>query len=164
MKDIRIGQGWDVHSFVKDRPLFLCGVQIPHPMGLQGHSDADAPLHALTDALLGALALGDIGAFFPDTDPKYKGADSVVLLQEVLSLEAFAPWEIGNIDMTITTEKPKLRPYMDLMRARLSEILHIPVEDISIKGKTCEKLGYIGRGEALEASAIVLLTRKKDLQ
>lgn len=162
MRKIRIGEGWDVHSFVEGRPLILCGVTLPCSMGLKGHSDADAALHALTDALLGALALGDIGSFFPDTDPQYKDADSSLLLQKALSHEAFASWEIGNIDMTITTEMPKLRPHIDLMRKRLSELLHTDMENISIKGKTNEKLGYVGRGEALEARVVVLLFRKEE--
>ena len=161
MVPIRIGQGWDVHSFTPGRPLFLCGVEIPFEKGLLGHSDADAPIHAVIDALLGALALGDIGKFFPDTDPEFKNISSVLLLEKVLSHEAFSQWEIGNLDLTITTEKPKLRPYMDSMREKLSQILHTGMENISIKGKTCEKLGYIGRGEALEAAAVVLLYRKE---
>lgn len=163
MRSIRIGEGWDVHRFTENRPLILCGVKFPHyPMGLLGHSDADAPLHALMDALLGALALGDIGAFFPDTDPKYKNADSCELLKEILAHEAFSSWEIGNLDMTITTEKPKLRPCIDTMRERLSQLLHTDMENISIKGKTNEKLGYVGRGEALEARVVVLLFRKEE--
>jgi 2-C-methyl-D-erythritol 2,4-cyclodiphosphate synthase len=140
--------------------MMLCGVEIPCNYGLAGHSDADAPLHALTDALLGALALGDIGKLFPDTDQAYLNADSVVLLQKAYSLEAFREWEISSIDITIVAQKPKIAPHTEAMRARIAGALNIDVDCVSIKGKTTEGMGFCGRGEGLQTFAQVLLERK----
>ena len=160
MEEIRIGHGWDVHRFTEERPLILCGVKIPHSHGLLGHSDADAPVHALIDALLGALALGDIGTFYPDTDPAYKGADSMQLLEKTLQMPPFPQWEIINIDLNIITQKPKMLPHIPAMKENLAKVLSLDLSRISIKAKTNEKLGYIGNGEALESSAVVLLRKK----
>lgn len=160
MEELRIGHGWDVHRFTKERPLILCGVNIPHAHGLLGHSDADAPVHALIDALLGALALGDIGTFYPDTDPAYKGADSMQLLEKTLQMTPFPQWEIINIDLNIITQKPKMLPHIPAMKENLAKVLSLDLSRISIKAKTNEKLGYIGNGEALESSAVVLLRKK----
>lgn len=157
--DIRVGQGCDTHRFESDRKLILCGVEIPFEKGLAGHSDADAAVHALIDALLGALALGDIGHFFPDTDAEWKDADSMELLKKVLSAPAFSAWRIGNADLTVITQKPKLAPYMAQMRSRLAEALHIPVDRVSVKAKTNEGMGFVGRLEGLEAQAVVLLMK-----
>ena len=160
MEEIRIGYGWDVHRFTEERPLILCGVKIPHSHGLLGHSDADAPVHALIDALLGALALGDIGTFYPDTDPAYKGADSMQLLEKTLQMPPFPQWEIINIDLNIITQKPKMLPHIPAMKENLAKVLSLDLSRISIKAKTNEKLGYIGEGEALESSAVVLLRKR----
>lgn len=160
MEELRIGHGWDVHRFTEERPLILCGVQIPHTHGLLGHSDADAPVHALIDALLGALALGDIGTFYPDTDPAYKGADSMQLLNKTLQMSPFPQWEIVNVDINIITQKPKMLPHIPAMKENLSNALSLDLSRISIKAKTNEKLGYIGEGAALESSAVVLLRKK----
>ena len=160
MDELRIGHGWDVHRFTEERPLILCGVKIPHTQGLLGHSDADAPVHALIDALLGALALGDIGTFYPDTDPAFKGADSMELLRKTLQMTPFPSWEIVNLDINIITQKPKMLPYIPKMKENLAGILSLDLSRISIKAKTNEKLGYIGNGEALESSAVVLLRKK----
>lgn len=160
MEEIRIGHGWDVHRFTEERPLILCGVKIPHSHGLLGHSDADAPVHALIDALLGALALGDIGTFYPDTDPAYKGADSMQLLEKTLQMPPFPQWEIINIDLNIITQKPKMLPHIPAMKENLAKVLSLDLFRISIKAKTNEKLGYIGEGEALESSAVVLLRKR----
>jgi 2-C-methyl-D-erythritol 2,4-cyclodiphosphate synthase len=153
----RIGQGFDVHRLIPDRPLILCGVKIPHSLGLKGHSDADVAVHALMDALLGALALGDIGQWFPDTDPEYKGADSIKLLAGLLENEHFAAYEIMNIDITIIAEKPKLMPYIDQMKTNLAEVLDCAPDRVSVKATTTEGLGYCGREEGIAASAVVLL-------
>ncbi len=160
MDELRIGHGWDVHRFTEERPLILCGVKIPHTQGLLGHSDADAPVHALIDALLGALALGDIGTFYPDTDPAFKGADSMELLRKTLQMTPFPSWEIVNLDINIITQKPKMLPHIPAMKENLAKILSLDLSRISIKAKTNEKLGYIGNGEALESSAVVLLRKK----
>ena len=160
MEELRIGHGWDVHRFTEERPLILCGVKIPHTHGLLGHSDADAPVHALIDALLGALALGDIGTFYPDTDPAYKGADSMQLLNKTLQMSPFPQWEIVNVDINIITQKPKMLPHIPAMKENLSNALALDLFRISIKAKTNEKLGYIGEGAALESSAVVLLRKK----
>ena len=160
MDELRIGHGWDVHRFTEERPLILCGVKIPHTQGLLGHSDADAPVHALIDALLGALALGDIGTFYPDTDPAFKGADSMELLRKTLQMTPFPSWEIVNLDINIITQKPKMLPHIPAMKENLAKVLSLDLSRISIKAKTNEKLGYIGNGEALESSAVVLLRKK----
>ena len=158
--DIRIGQGYDSHRFESGRALILCGVKIPFELGLAGHSDADAPVHAVIDALLGALALGDIGHFFPDCAPEWKDADSLDLLRQVLENPAFASWRIGNIDLTIIAQKPKLAPYIGSMRRNLAEAVKLPPERISVKAKTNEGMGFTGRLEGLEAQAVVLLMQK----
>lgn len=154
---IRIGQGFDVHRLVADRKLWLCGVRIPHTLGLLGHSDADVAIHALCDALLGALALGDIGKLFPDSDPAYKGIDSRILLRNVMERVSALGWHVGNTDITIMAQQPKLRPFIDDMRASLAGILSIPTDCVSVKATTTEGLGFEGRQEGISASAIVLI-------
>ena len=158
--DIRIGQGYDSHRFADGRPLILCGVRIPFELGLAGHSDADAPVHALIDALLGALALGDIGHFFPDTDPRWKGADSLDLLRRTLANPAFAAWCVGNADLTIIAQRPKLAPHIENMRRNLAAAMKLPFDRVSVKAKTNEGMGFTGRLEGLEAQAAVLLIRE----
>ena len=155
--NIRIGQGYDVHRLVEERPLILGGVTIPHSKGLLGHSDADALLHAITDALLGAAALGDIGKLFPDTAAEHKDADSRRLLREAYQAVQRAGWRVVNVDSTVIAQQPKLRPHIDAMRANIAADLGLPLECVNIKGKTNEKLGYLGREEAVEAQAVVLL-------
>ena len=155
--NIRIGQGYDVHRLVEGRPLILGGVTIPHSKGLLGHSDADALLHAITDALLGAAALGDIGKLFPDTAAEHKDADSRRLLREAYQAVQRAGWRVVNVDSTVIAQQPKLRPHIDAMRANIATDLGLPLECVNIKGKTNEKLGYLGREEAVEAQAVVLL-------
>lgn len=157
--NIRIGQGYDVHQLVAGRKLILGGVDIPHPTGLLGHSDADALLHAITDALLGAVAMGDIGRHFPDTDPRYSGADSRVLLRAAVALLADKGWRPINVDTTLIAQKPRLAPYAPAMIANIAADLGIAADCVNIKGKTNEKLGYLGREEAIEAQAIVLVAR-----
>ncbi|HJV06999.1 MAG TPA: 2-C-methyl-D-erythritol 2,4-cyclodiphosphate synthase [Chromobacteriaceae bacterium] len=153
----RIGQGYDVHQLVAGRPLILGGVHIPHDKGLLGHSDADALLHAITDAVLGAAALGDIGRHFPDTDARFKGADSRVLLREAVARVRHAGWQVINVDATLIAQQPKLAPHIDAMRAVIAADLGIDVSAVNVKGKTNEKLGYLGRCEAIEAQAVCLL-------
>ncbi len=157
--DIRIGTGFDVHRFADDRELWLCGIKVPHDQGLLGHSDADVAIHALCDALLGALALGDIGKHFPDSDPQYKGIDSKKLLVEVCGLIGRQGWSVGNADITIMAERPKLRPYIDSMRECLAEVMGLGPERISVKATTTEGLGFTGRREGIAAQAAVLLCR-----
>jgi len=161
MTDFRIGNGIDVHRLVPGRRLFLCGVEIPYELGLDGHSDADVALHALADALLGAVAHGDIGVHFPDSDPRYLNADSYELLRRVWAMEVFAPWRIGNIDLTVVAQRPKISPYRDAMRARIASAFDIPVESVSVKGTTTEKLGFTGRGEGIAAFCTVLLRSRE---
>ena len=153
----RIGQGYDVHRLVEGRELWICGLNIPHSHGLLGHSDADVAIHALCDALLGALALRDIGYHFPDTDPAYKGADSKVLLKEVCRLIRDKGWEIGNTDLTIMAEAPKFKPHIEDMRRKLAEVMEIDVECVSVKATTTEGLGFTGRKEGIAANAVALL-------
>ena len=153
----RIGHGYDVHRLVEGRKLILCGVEIPHTTGLLGHSDADAATHALIDAIIGALALGDIGGFFPDTDPAYAGTDSLELLKKVLADARVAPWSIVNLDLTIVAQKPKLLPYREMMRQNLATVLQIPLDRVSVKATTTEKLGFEGREEGISATCVVLL-------
>lgn len=155
----RIGQGYDVHQLVEHRPLILGGVLIPFEKGLLGHSDADVLLHAITDALLGAAALGDIGYFFPDNNPLYHNADSRHLLRLAYEAVQDSGWQVVNIDSTLIAQKPKLRPYIDAMRANIAQDLGISVDCVNVKGKTNEQLGYLGRCEAIEAQAIVLLEK-----
>jgi len=158
--DYRTGIGFDVHAFAEGRKLIIGGVEIPFDKGLQGHSDADVLLHAISDALLGALALGDIGKHFPDTDPKFKDADSTILLKEVYKLILDKGYVLGNIDSIVAMEKPKLAPYISKMQNKIAEILGTETENISIKATTTEKLGFVGRGEGVSAFATVLLNKK----
>lgn len=157
---VRVGFGWDIHRLVEGRRLVLGGVHIPFPKGLLGHSDGDALAHALIDALLGAAALGDIGTHFPPTDPQYKDADSTALLAQAVHLLAQQGWRIGNVDCTIVTEQPTLRPFLDGMREKLANCLGVPVESISIKAKTAEGLGPIGKQEAIAAYAVALVEER----
>lgn len=157
--NIRIGNGYDIHKLVPDRPLILGGIEIPHSMGLLGHSDADALTHAIMDAILGALGMGDIGHYFPPSDPQWKGANSMVLMEQVLELIKSQGWEIGNIDSTVVAEQPKLKPHLKQMRTSLAKTLGITVEQVSIKATTNEKLGPVGREEGICAYAVVLLTK-----
>ena len=157
--NIRIGQGYDVHQLVEGRDLILGGVNIPFEKGLLGHSDADALLHAITDALLGAASLGDIGSHFPDTAAEFKDADSRVLLREVYQSVRALGWRVVNVDTTIIAQKPKLAPHIPAMRANIAADLGLPENCVNIKGKTNEKLGYLGRMEAIEAQAAVLLIK-----
>ena len=158
--DYRTGIGFDVHAFAEGRKLIIGGVEIPFDKGLQGHSDADVLLHAISDALLGALVLGDIGKHFPDTDPKFKDADSTILLKEVYKLILDKGYVLGNIDSIVAMEKPKLAPYISKMQNKIAEILGTETENISIKATTTEKLGFVGRGEGVSAFATVLLNKK----
>jgi 2-C-methyl-D-erythritol 2,4-cyclodiphosphate synthase len=153
----RIGEGWDTHALVVGRPLVLGGVEIPHTHGLLGHSDADALCHAITDALFGAVALGDIGYHFPDTDERFKGADSLALLAEATRRVKLAGWAVGNVDSTIIAQAPKMAPHIPAMRQRLCTALGVPIGQVSVKAKTAEKMGPVGRGEAIEARAVCLL-------
>ncbi|MBE0592066.1 MAG: 2-C-methyl-D-erythritol 2,4-cyclodiphosphate synthase [Burkholderiaceae bacterium] len=155
----RIGQGYDVHALVPGRPLVLGGVPIPHVRGLLGHSDADALLHAITDALIGAAALGDIGRHFPDTDPRWRGVDSTVLLAATGGMLAERGWRIGNIDASIIAQAPRLAPFVPAMCRRIAEVLAIEPDRVNVKARTGERLGPVGRGECIEAQAIVLITR-----
>lgn len=154
---IRVGQGYDVHQLVAGRPLILGGVHIPFDKGLLGHSDADALLHAITDAILGAAGMGDIGHHFPDTSSDFKDADSRVLLRAAYESVKAAGWQLVNVDSTIIAQQPKLAPHMAAIKANLSADLGLPLTAINVKGKTNEKLGYLGRQEAIEAQAVVLL-------
>ena len=154
---MRIGEGWDIHELVAGRPLVLGGVTIPHSHGLAGHSDADALAHAITDALLGAAALGDIGKHFPDTDPAFKGADSMRLLSEAARRVRAAGFEIGNIDSTIVAQAPKMAPHIEAMRARLASVLGLAIDQVNVKAKTAEKMGPVGEGRAIEARAVCVL-------
>lgn len=156
---IRIGEGWDTHALVTGRPLILGGVLIPHTHGLLGHSDADALLHAITDALLGAAGLGDIGRHFPDTDPRFKGADSVALLQEAAQRVQAAGWGVVNLDATIVAQAPKMAPHIPAMRARIAQVLGLSVDAVNVKAKTAEKMGPVGEGRAIETRAVCLLYR-----
>ncbi len=155
--NIRIGEGWDIHALVPGRKLILGGIEVPHTLGLLGHSDADVLLHAITDALLGAAALGDIGRHFSDTDPQFKGADSAVLLAEAARRVRAKGFDIGNIDSTIVAQAPKLAPHIDAMRAKIAQTLALDVEQINVKAKTAEKLGPVGQLQAMEARAVALL-------
>lgn len=158
---MRIGQGYDVHALVPGRPLILGGVNIPSSVGLLGHSDADVLLHAITDALIGAAALGDIGRHFPDTDPRYRGADSRVLLRDAHALVRAAGWRIGNLDATVIAQQPKLAPYIPAMLRNLAEDLGLAPDQVNVKAKTNERLGFEGRSEGIVAQAVVLLLRSE---
>jgi 2-C-methyl-D-erythritol 2,4-cyclodiphosphate synthase len=157
--DIRIGHGYDVHALAEGLRLVLCGVEIEHTKGCVAHSDGDVAIHAICDALLGALALGDIGKLFPDSDAKYKGIDSTLLLKEVVALVRSKGYEVGNVDCTIAMQRPKLRPHIDTMRERLAEVIGIDVERISVKATTTERLGFEGREEGVSTTAVVLVTK-----
>ena len=154
---VRIGEGWDTHQLVEGRPLVLGGVEIPHTHGLLGHSDADALCHAITDALFGGLALGDIGHHFPDTDMRFRGADSLALLAEAARRVRGAGWAVGNVDATIIAQAPKMAPHILAMRQRLSTALDVALDQVSVKAKTAEKMGPVGEGLAIEARAVALL-------
>lgn len=155
---LRIGEGWDTHALVEGRPLVLGGVTIPHSHGLLGHSDADALAHAITDALLGAAALGDIGKLFPDTAAEFKGADSMVLLAEAYRQVRAAGWQIVNLDSTIVAQAPKMAPHILAMRSRLAEVLGVELARVNVKAKTAEKMGPVGEGKAIETRAVCLLS------
>ena len=157
--DIRVGQGFDVHALVEGRPLIMGGVTIPYPLGLLGHSDADVLLHAITDALLGAAGLGDIGRHFPDTDDQWKGADSRVLLRGAMEGVRNAGWRVANVDATIICQAPKIMPHAPAMVANIAQDLGISEAQVNIKGKTTEKLGFTGRGEGIAAQAAALLIK-----
>lgn len=154
---IRIGQGYDVHRLVEGRDLWICGIKLEHTHGLLGHSDADVAIHALCDALLGALALRDIGYHFPDTDPRYKGADSKLLLAEVCRIIREKGWDIGNVDVTIMAEAPKFKPHIDAMREKLAEVMQIDMDCVSVKATTTEGLGFTGRREGIASQAVALV-------
>ena len=154
---MRIGHGYDVHRLVEDRKLILGGVEIPYEKGLLGHSDADVLLHAVSDALLGAAALGDIGGHFPDTDPRYKGADSLELLRQVGLLLKQAGYTVGNIDATILCQAPKLAPHIPAMRQNIARVLDLPADAVSVKATTEEKLGFTGAGQGIAAHAVALI-------
>ncbi|OCG70358.1 2-C-methyl-D-erythritol 2,4-cyclodiphosphate synthase [Gilliamella sp. Fer4-1] len=157
---MRIGHGFDVHKFGGEGPITLAGVKIPYQYGLIAHSDGDVLLHAITDALIGALALGDIGKLFPDTDPKYKGIDSRILLKDVYSIVQVKGYELVNLDATIIAQEPKMRPHVDQMRINIAEDLKAHFDQISVKATTTEQLGFTGRKEGIACQAVVLLARK----
>lgn len=157
---MRIGFGYDVHRLVEGRPLILGGVTIEHPLGLDGHSDADVLLHAISDALLGAAALGDIGAHFPDTDPAFRGANSLELLRETRRLVQQAGFEVGNVDATVSAQAPKLRPHIDAMRANIAGVLGLEIGDVSVKATTTERLGFVGTEQGMAAHAVCLIRVK----
>jgi len=160
MTKLRVGSGFDFHAFAEGRKLFLGGVEIPSERGLLGHSDADALLHAVCDALLGAAGAGDIGTHFPDTDPRYAGAASEIFIADAVALARRDGWELANVDVTIFAERPRLLPYMPAMRANLARLLAADEAQVNLKGKTMEGLDAVGRGEAIAASAVVLLVRR----
>lgn len=155
----RVGHGYDVHKLVEDRKLIIGGVEIPHSKGLLGHSDADVLAHAICDALLGAAALGDIGKHFPDNDDRYKDIDSLVLLEKVCELIRNKGYEISNVDSTILAQAPKLRPYIDEMRSKLTKAMKLDIDELSVKATTEERLGFTGREEGIAAHAVVLLMK-----
>jgi 2-C-methyl-D-erythritol 2,4-cyclodiphosphate synthase len=155
--DLRVGEGWDTHRLVEGRPLVLGGITIPFAKGLLGHSDADALLHAITDALLGAAGLGDIGRHFPDTDPAFRGADSGVLLQAAAQRVRAAGWQVVNVDSTIVAQAPKMAPHIGDMRERIAALLDVPPQRVNVKAKTAEKMGPVGEGLAIETRAVCLL-------
>ena len=157
---IRVGHGYDVHRFADDRKLILGGVDIPYEKGLLGHSDADVLVHAIMDSLLGAAALGDIGTHFPDTDPKYSGADSIELLKEVVRLLKEKGFAVSNIDATVIAQKPKLKPYIEKMRERIANAMDTDIENVSIKATTEEKLGFTGRLEGISAHCVSLIEKE----
>lgn len=153
----RIGHGYDVHKLVEGRKLIVGGVEIPHEKGLLGHSDADVLLHAVSDALLGAAALGDIGCLFPDNDPKFEGADSLLLLKEVVAVLDKSGYKVGNIDCTLIAQRPKMRPFIDEMRKNIADACRIPADCVSVKATTEERLGFTGREEGISAHAVCII-------
>ncbi len=157
--DIRIGHGFDVHAFAEGRRCILGGVDIPHPRGLAGHSDADVLLHALCDALLGAAGLGDIGRHFPDSDPRFKGIDSRLLLRHVMGLLTGAGWRVANVDVTVIAQAPRLAPHIPLMQANLAADLGVEPDRVNVKATTTERLGFTGREEGIAAEAVCLIRR-----
>ena len=157
--NIRIGEGWDTHALITGRKLMLGGIEVPHTHGLLGHSDADALLHAITDAVLGAAGLGDIGRLFPDTDERFKGADSHALLTEAAKQVQAEGWQVGNLDCTIVAQAPKMAPHIPSMQVRIAQALGVPLERVNVKAKTAEKMGPVGRLESIEARAVCLLIR-----
>lgn len=156
---IRVGEGWDVHQLVAGRKLILGGIEVPHSTGLLGHSDADVLLHAITDALLGAAGLGDIGRHFPDTDAQFRGADSALLLAEAVRRVRAEGWAIGNVDSTVIAQAPKLAPHIPAMQARIAQVLGIEPGQVNVKAKTAERMGPVGQGLAMEARAAAMLFR-----
>lgn len=156
---LRVGCGYDVHKLVEERRLILCGVEVPYELGLLGHSDADVALHALMDALLGAAALGDIGKHFPDTDERFKGADSMKLTEHVVGLLAERGWQINNVDVTIIAQRPKLASFIPAMRANVARVLGVEEEAVNVKATTTEKLGFTGRGEGIASEAVASIIR-----
>ena len=160
MSEYRTGLGWDVHRLAPNRPLILGGVTIPYEFGLEGHSDADILAHAVTDAILGAASLGDIGMHFPDTDPRWKGADSLVFLKQALELARAAGFELVNVDSTVILERPKLKDYRTPIREKLADALGLSLDRVSVKFKTAEKVGPVGEGKSAEAQAVVTLRRE----
>ena len=159
---MRVGIGYDSHRFAPGRPLILGGVHIPHDLGLTGHSDADVAAHAVTDAILGAAALGDIGTHFPPDDERWRGADSIELLRAAVRILEERNFQVVNVDVTLVLEAPKLRPHVDAMRARLADALAISPENVSVKGKTNEQMGWIGRGEGVAGMAVALIDAVRD--
>lgn len=157
--DFRIGNGYDVHRLADGLPLVLCGIKVDSTFGCVAHSDGDVAIHALCDALLGALALGDIGRHFPDTSEEFKGIDSTILLGRTMDLVRNEGWEVGNADITMALQRPKILPYIGRMRERLAECMKIDIGAVSVKATTTEKLGFVGRGEGIEAYAVVLLKK-----
>jgi 2-C-methyl-D-erythritol 2,4-cyclodiphosphate synthase len=157
--NFRIGEGWDVHALVPGRALVIGGIAIPHSHGLLGHSDADVLLHAMTDALFGAVGLGDIGTHFPDTDARFRGADSAVLLAEAARRVREQGWQIGNVDSTVIAQAPRLAPHIAAMREKIAAALGLQATQVNVKAKTAEKLGPVGQGQSIEARAVVLLFR-----
>lgn len=159
LPQFRVGSGFDVHRFAEQRRLVLCGIEVPYEKGLLGHSDADVALHALMDAMLGAAAMGDIGKHFPDTDERFKGADSVKLTEHVVWLLQEKGWRINNADITIIAQQPKLAKYIPAMRSKVASVLQIEKECVNVKATTTEKLGFTGRGEGMAAEAVVSLIK-----
>lgn len=158
---IRIGQSIDIHQLVEGRKLILGGVEIPHEKGLKGHSDADVLLHAITESIIGALALGDIGKHFPDTDPKYKGISSIILLEHTYELMKNEGYKIGNIDSIILAEQPKMAPHIEAMRNNIAKVLHTDIKNINVKATRGEKMGYVGREEGIMSQAVCILMKEE---
>ena len=157
--NVRVGMGYDVHKLTEERKLILCGVNIPFEKGLLGHSDADVAVHALMDAMLGAAAMGDIGRHFPDTDERYKGISSMILLKKVKELIDQEGYTVGNVDITIMAQKPKLAPYIEEMRKNVAGVLKLEIGDVNVKATTTEKLGFVGREEGIAAEAVCIINR-----